>query len=97
MKKSETENDATDSPHGTDLSTANSATTNTEPFATTPKPAQSGVAANVTLSDTPGRSSHLNVADEQRLYRIQLDRAKGFMVTDADVDFLLEMVQELDR
>jgi hypothetical protein len=46
---------------------------------------------------TPARSSRLNVADEQRLYRIAQDREKGFMVTGCDVDFLLEMVEELSR
>ena len=46
---------------------------------------------------TPDRSSPLSVPDEQRLYRIQQDREKGFMVSGVDVDFLLEVVERLSR
>jgi hypothetical protein len=97
VKKNETENDATGLPHGTDSSTESSVTMSTEPFAMTPKLAQSGVAENATASDTQARSSRLNVADEQRLWRIRKDRANRFMVSAPDVDFLLEILERLDR
>jgi len=33
----------------------------------------------------------------QWLHRIQADRARGFMVSGSDVDFLLALVEELRR
>ena len=91
------ESDATNSPPGTDSSTENCPTASTEPTATTPKPAPSGVAASVTSATTPAPSSRLSVPAEQRLYRIKKDRANRFMVSVVDVDFLLEVIEELNR
>jgi hypothetical protein len=86
-------NDATDSRRGTGSSTENYPTRRTEPTATTPTLASSGVAASATSDVTPARSSPLSADEAQRLYRIRKDRANRFMVSAVDVDFLLEVIE----
>lgn len=91
------ENDAIASRRGTDYSTANCPTSATEPTATTPRTEFSGVAASATKSATPDRSSLLSAAEEKNLARIAKERRNGFMVSAVDVDFLLEILERLNR
>lgn len=61
----------------------------------------SGDAAEKTDA-TPGaitqdRSSPLSADEEQKLARIRKDRANRFMVSVTDVDFLLEILERLNR
>ena len=57
----------------------------------------SGVAASATSDGTTARSSPLSADEAQRLARIRKDRANRFMVSAPDVDFLLEILERLER
>jgi len=91
------ENVAANSPHGQVGITESSATSS--PASTEEATIQlilSGRAGSVIdQSDTPEHSSHLSDAEARWLNRIRLDRERGFMVTGADVDFVLEVIRRL--
>jgi hypothetical protein len=91
------ENDVTGSLHGMEFGTESSPTTTTEPSETTLRTASSGAVENVIASATPGPSSRLSAEEERTLARIRKDRANRFMVSVCDVDFLLEIVERLNR
>lgn len=101
-KSSGTESDATSLPHGTGDSTGN-LFTSLRPHTEAPTRLRtvSGDAAEKTDATrdatTPASSSPLSAADEQRLWRIRKDRANRFMVSVTDVDFLLELLERLER
>lgn len=96
------ENDAIDSPRGTDSSTANSPTSSTAQNETIQRPTSFGVAELVTESDIQDHNfqradarQKLSAEELQKLARIRKDRANRFMVSVTDVDFLLEILERL--
>jgi hypothetical protein len=97
VKKSETENAATDSPDGMGSNTESSATGLTVRSVTTQQTMCSGAAANATASATRARSLPLSDEERKRLFRIARDRGNRFMVSAVDVDFLLDVIVRLSR
>ncbi len=88
------ENAATNTPNGMESEKATYRTSSTEPKGQEMLTAtSSGVAASATSDGTPARSSPLSADEAQRLYRIRKDRANRFMVSVADVDFMLELLE----
>jgi hypothetical protein len=90
-------NAATNSPPGTDSTTASCLTNATEPIETIPRTEFSGVVGRVIPLATPDRNSPLSADEAQRLARIARDRANHFMVSGPDVDFLLDLFTRLSR
>ncbi len=88
------ENAATNTRNGMESEKATCRTSSTEPKGQETLTATScGVAGNATSAGTPARSFPLSADEAQRLYRIRKDRANRFMVSVADVDFLLELLE----
>ena len=86
------ESDAIVSRRGTDYSTENCPTSNTELLKPIPQMELSGVVGRAIPIVTSGPSLRLSVGERQRLERIRSDRERGFMVSAVDVDFLLEVI-----
>ena len=94
MKLNSTENAATNSPRGRDGDTENSCTS--LPVRTAGviplKTASGDVTTATSASSTPDRNSLLSAAEAQNLARIARERREGWMVSVADVDFLLDVI-----
>lgn len=85
-------NDATDSPHGMVLGMASCRTESTGPtVGLTRRKIRAGLAETATepTSTIQAHNSPLSAGEQQWIARIRQDRAKGFMVSGVDVDFLL--------
>jgi hypothetical protein len=90
-------NVATATPRSTVFGMENYRTVATEPIATMSSPRSYGVAGNATTNDTPAHSSRLSVGEQIQLERIRAERAKGFLPSMPDIDFLLELIDRLTR
>lgn len=96
------ENVATNSRHGVVIDMENLSTSSPAPTAAaTTKPIASGDVEEKTAAMSGetilGHSLLVSADEERRLYRIQKDRANGFMVSVTDVDFLLDVIERHSR
>jgi hypothetical protein len=60
-------------------------------------PRSCGAAGNATTDDIPARSFRLSVGERIHLERIRAERAKGFLPSMPDIDFLLDVINRLTR
>jgi len=89
--------DATASRRSTVIDMASCRTVDTDHSETTPRTGLYGVAVNAMTNDTPARSSRLSVGEQIQLARIRSERAKGFLPSMPEIDFLLEVIERLTR
>jgi hypothetical protein len=84
---------------GTVLEKATSPTSSTEPRGqATSNPTFSGVVRDATPLDTQAHSgAHLSDDERLRLAKIKRDRRNGWMASFDDYDFLLSLVERLNR
>ena len=89
--------DATASRRSTVIDMASCRTVDTEPSERTQTTESYGAVKNVTPVDTPAHSSRLSVGEQIQLARIRSERAKGFLPSMPEIDFLLEVIERLTR
>jgi len=90
-------NAATASRRSTVIDMASCRTESTELSETTQRPGSYGAVKNVTPAGTPARSLRLSVGEQIQLARIRSERAKGFLPSMPEIDFLLEVIERLTR
>jgi hypothetical protein len=88
-------NAATATPRSTAFDMESYRTVATEPTETISSPRSYGVAGNATTNDIPAPSSRLSVGEQIHLERIRAERARGFLPSMPDVDFLIEVLERL--
>jgi hypothetical protein len=101
-KYSGTGSDAISLPRGTDASMENLCILSPVLTADLTRSQIANGAVVVAMAATPGATiqascSPLSADDERRLARIRKDRANRFMVAAPDVDFLLEILERVNR
>ena len=89
--------DVTASPRLTVIDMASCRTVDTEPLERTRTTESYGAVKNVTPADTQAHSSRLSVGEQIQLARIRSERAKGFLPSMPEIDFLLEVIERLTR
>lgn len=100
MKSSTTASAAINSPHGTVIDMESLSIASPAPTAEVIRSTTASGDAEANRDATPGaitraHSSRLSEADEKNLERIRKERRNGFMVSLADVDFLLNVIRRL--
>jgi len=90
---------ATNSPPGMVLDMESLCTSSPAPTAgQTTKRIVSGAAPSATSAETtPARSSRLSADEEMKLAKIRRNRQQGWMPTFEEFDFLLEILERINR